>query len=62
MNIIDASSEMKKLDSINSVPKGIPYLTEFYSFYDTWKLNKTIGGGIKNFNFFATLDPKKELI
>lgn len=61
LNIIDASSEMKKLDSINSVPKGIPYLTEFYSFYDTWKLNKTIGGGIKNFNFFCHAGPKKRI-
>ena len=29
------------------------YLKEFSSFYDTWLMNKYIGGGIKNFRFFC---------
>lgn len=29
------------------------YLREFNSFYDTWLLNKYIGGGIKNFRFYC---------
>tara|TARA_B100000963_G_scaffold358848_1_gene384543 strand:- start:2667 stop:3989 length:1323 start_codon:yes stop_codon:yes gene_type:complete len=29
------------------------YLREFSSFYETWKLNKYIGGGIKNFRFYC---------
>ena len=31
------------------------YLREFSSFYETWKLNKYIGGGIKNFRFYCHL-------
>ena len=27
------------------------YFKEFSSFYDTWLLNKYIGGGVKNFRF-----------
>ena len=29
------------------------YLKEFYTFYDTWLMNKYIGGGIKNFRYFC---------
>ena len=29
------------------------YLKEFSTFYDTWLINKYIGGGVKNFNFFC---------
>ncbi len=29
------------------------YLKEFSSFYDTWLMNKYIGGGIKNFRFYC---------
>lgn len=29
------------------------YLKEFSSFYDTWFMNKYIGGGIKNFRFYC---------
>ncbi len=29
------------------------YLREFSSFYETWLLNKYIGGGIKNFRFYC---------
>ena len=37
----------KSFKKINS------YLTEFSTFYDTWKTNKYIGGGIKNFRFYC---------
>ena len=30
-----------------------PYFKEFVTFYDTWKLNKYIGGGIKNFRYYC---------
>ena len=33
------------------------YLKEFSSFYDTWLLNKYIGGGIKNFRFYCHKRP-----
>ena len=29
------------------------YVREFSTFYNTWKLNKYIGGGIKNFRFYC---------
>ncbi len=29
------------------------YLKEFSSFYDTWMINKYIGGGIKNFRYYC---------
>ena len=29
------------------------YLKEFDSFYDTWLLNRYIGGGIKNFRYYC---------
>jgi O-antigen ligase len=29
------------------------YFKEFSSFYETWKLNKFIGGGIKNFRYYC---------
>ena len=28
-------------------------ISEFKTFYETWKLNKYIGGGIKNFRFYC---------
>ena len=30
-----------------------PYFKEFATFYDTWLLNKYIGGGIKNFRYYC---------
>ena len=36
----------------NIVP---PYFKEFSSFYETWKLNKYIGGGIKTFRYYCHL-------
>ena len=29
------------------------YLKEFASFYETWKINKYLGGGIKNFRYYC---------
>ena len=43
-----------------------PYLKEFTSFYDTWLLNKYIGGGIKNFRYYchkrANIDKNSKFI
>lgn len=33
--------------------KSPDYLKEFTSFYETWRLNKYIGGGIKNFRYYC---------
>ena len=33
--------------------KGPQYLKEFSSFYDTWLINKYLGGGIKNFRYYC---------
>ena len=33
--------------------KAPPYLKEFETFYDTWKMHKYIGGGIKNFRYYC---------
>lgn len=32
-----------------------PYLEEFETFYDTWKLNPTFGGGIKSFRIYCPI-------
>ncbi len=37
-----------------------PYLREFSTFYDTWLLNKYIGGGIKNFRYYCHVRPNIE--
>ena len=34
------------------------YLKEFVTFYDTWLMNKYIGGGIKNFRYYCHERPK----
>ena len=34
------------------------YLREFSTFYETWLMNKYIGGGIKNFRFYCHIRPK----
>jgi O-antigen ligase len=34
-----------------------PYIKEFASFYDTWLINKYIGGGIKNFRYYCHVRP-----
>ena len=33
------------------------YLREFESFYDTWLMNKYIGGGLKNFRYYCHTRP-----
>ena len=33
--------------------KSPQYLKEFSSFYDTWQMNKYLGGGIKNFRYYC---------
>ena len=33
------------------------YLKEFATFYDTWLMNKYIGGGIKNFRYYCHARP-----
>ena len=33
------------------------YLREFSTFYDTWLMNKYIGGGIKNFRYYCHVRP-----
>ena len=33
------------------------YLKEFSSFYETWLMNKYIGGGIKNFRYYCHIRP-----
>ena len=42
------------------------YLKEFGTFYETWRLNKFIGGGIKNFRYYCHLreniDPNSKFV
>jgi O-antigen ligase len=33
------------------------YLKEFISFHETWKMNRYIGGGIKNFRYYCHIRP-----
>jgi len=40
--------------------KTSQYFREFSTFYDTWQMNKYIGGGIKNFRFFCHIRPNIE--
>ena len=37
------------------------YLKEFLTFYDTWLMNKFMGGGIKNFRFYCHERPNIDL-
>ena len=37
------------------------YLKEFLTFYDTWLMNKYMGGGIKNFRFYCHVRPNIDL-
>ena len=36
------------------------YLREFATFYDTWLINKYIGGGVKNFRYYCHHRPNKD--
>ena len=40
-----------------TIYKKPQYLREFESFYDTWLMNKYIGGGIKNFRYYCHVRP-----
>ena len=42
----------KQTDNLNDA-KTPQYLKEFKSFYNTWLMNKYIGGGIKNFRYYC---------
>lgn len=42
---------------INDKSKSPQYYKEFHSFYDTWLMNKYLGGGIKNFRYFCHVRP-----
>tara|TARA_B100001057_G_C22836181_1_gene945282 strand:- start:1149 stop:2465 length:1317 start_codon:yes stop_codon:yes gene_type:complete len=46
MTVIVIEKDLKN----NYVP---PYLREFLTFYETWKMHKYIGGGIKNFRYYC---------
>ena len=46
-----ASELIIKKDFLNN--QSPQYLKEFATFYDTWLMNKYIGGGIKNFRFYC---------
>ena len=41
--------------------KAPPYLKEFETFYDTWKMHKYIGGGIKNFRYYCHIRPNIDM-
>ena len=45
----------------NYSDKNAPqYLREFATFYDTWLMNKYIGGGVKNFRYYCHIRPNIE--
>lgn len=46
-------------DNPNISESKSQYLKDFYSFYGTWKLNKFIGGGIKNFRYYCHVKDEK---
>ena len=46
----------------NYINHPLPYKDEFISGYQTWKVNKTIGGGITNFNFYCYKSKEKSKI
>ena len=57
-NFLNFHSQTSQMINIiinkNYKEKSTPlYFKEFYSFYDTWLINKYIGGGIKNFRYFC---------
>ena len=55
MNVSNIFIVVKNKDFQNdNVPQ---YLKEFSTFYDTWLMNKFIGGGIKNFRYYCHVRP-----
>ena len=54
--IITMTEQVVKKDFDNK--KTPQYLKEFSTFYQTWLMNKYIGGGIKNFRYYCHERPK----
>lgn len=62
VNFLTFSTQVSKMIEItknqNFKSNDAPlYLKEFVSFYDTWMINKFIGGGIKNFRYYCHVRP-----
>ncbi len=58
MSFYEEVSKMKNILVTKQVGKYAPnYYKEFASFYDTWLMNKYIGGGIKNFRYYCHVRP-----
>lgn len=49
---ISKSTEIIVKKDIHNV-KAPPYLKQFVTFYETWRMHKYIGGGIKNFRYYC---------
>tara|TARA_Y100000996_G_scaffold201505_1_gene158011 strand:- start:152 stop:754 length:603 start_codon:yes stop_codon:yes gene_type:complete len=57
-NFINFYNQVTKLTTVISSSqidkaKMPPYYKEFSTFYETWKMNKYIGGGIKGFRYYC---------
>ena len=50
---------MKSLVNKDLKNSYLPYQSEFLSGYKTWQINKTFGGGIRNFNFYCHKSKEK---
>ena len=58
MSFYEQVSKMRNILVTKEVGKYAPnYYKEFASFYDTWLINKYIGGGIKNFRYYCHVRP-----
>ena len=54
----DLSRITKSFNNEDYTNKKTPqYVKEFSSFYDTWLMNKYIGGGVKNFRYYCHVRP-----
>ena len=49
-------------NSLNKFEGHDSYINDFSTFYETWKLNRLIGGGIKNYRYYCHLRSNKKLI
>ena len=49
-------------NSLNKFKGHDAYINDFSTFYETWKLNRLIGGGIKNYRYYCHLRSNKKLI
>lgn len=57
-NLFDDKSK-NQLEEVSSIGHT-QYLREFSTFYQTWLMNKYIGGGIKNFRYYCHVRPGLE--